>query len=446
MATLNQSKNYRSFVNQRDQALESILHRYQHQLTDETNHLFNTILHLVQNNYERIIAIPNFYHHIDRQISIDMHGFLTKTMGIYKELRRSTYVLTISSEHEAINRALNTDKRLDVSKHDVDKSVSRDNAASNKVEARLDYSLVRLKNKIMDAVKLGIMNQDERKIFLQRVFDQLPKFKPVAKRKTLKKLIEADKKPTDISIEIQFTDETDWDKTVSDYMNAYIPKTRSPETVFDVDQAGGHKGYDPDVVYGWEIERDMTHDFVVSVREGMVDAAKANGIIDFVWIAIVDEKTCDSCCGAYGCTDFDGMTTSEIEKMTKGEVVSPPAHFNCAVSGHFIETNNGPKLIENIKIGDYVFTHKGNYKKVLSTIQSEVETTLKITLSDGTRLHVTEDHPLFHNGEWISAKDLKIGCNLISLNGEEKNDKQSIGNVDILNHETESLSKAVSDV
>jgi hypothetical protein len=350
MAILTQSKNYRSFVNERDAALESILHNYQLRLTDETNHLFNTILHLVQNNYERIIAIPNFYHHIDRQICIDMQAFLHKTMAIYKELRRSTYVLTVSSEHEAINRALNTSKRLDVSKHDVDKSVSRDHAETNKVEARLDYSLVRLKNKIMDAVKLGIMNQDDRKVFLQRVFNQLPKFKPVAKRKTLKRLVEADKK-IDLSIEIQFTDDQDWNKTVDDYLNAYIPKTRSPETVFPVDQAGGYKGYDPDVVYGWEIERDMTHDFVVSVREGMVDAAKANGIIDFVWIAIVDEKTCDSCCGDYGCSDFDGMTTSEIEKLTKGDVTTPPAHFNCRCT-LAPYTDNMPELEQSIP-GDF---------------------------------------------------------------------------------------------
>ena len=48
-----------------------------------------------------------------------------------------------------------------------------------------------------------------------------------------------------------------------------------------------------------------------------------------MWVAIIDDKVCDDCCGKYGCADFDGKTLTEVSKMTNGEVTSTPAHFNC---------------------------------------------------------------------------------------------------------------------
>lgn len=329
MASLRDSKQYRKFVNDRDLALESILHNYQKRLSDETNRMLTSILQEIQNSYDRLISVPNYYTVIDQKTCIIMHEFIDTAKRIYTELRRTTYVLTISSEHEAINRGFGTNKRLDVSAGDVDKAMaSKTDTNFDPLDARLDYSLVRLKNKLMDAVKLGVINQDERKVFLQRVFNQIPKFKAVDKRKTLKKLTEADKKKAP-PIEVIFADDSDWADSVKDYFEEYVPKYRSPETVFDVETAGGHKGYDPDVVYGWEIERDMTHDFVVAVRDGMVDAAKKNGIVDFMVIAIIDDRTCENCCGKYGCIDFDGKTTAQVQKMTGGAQVSPPFHFNC---------------------------------------------------------------------------------------------------------------------
>ena len=90
--------------------------------------------------------------------------------------------------------------------------------------------------------------------------------------------------------------------------------------------------------YAWEYERDITNDFVYAVREGAIEAAKENGITDFVWIAVVDDKT-DACC-----LWRDGLLTSEIEAKLKehesededcnlgGSGLVPPLHFNCRCS------------------------------------------------------------------------------------------------------------------
>jgi hypothetical protein len=87
-----------------------------------------------------------------------------------------------------------------------------------------------------------------------------------------------------------------------------------------------------DKIYGWELEQQLTHDFVKSVRDGQIDAANVNGINEFIWIAIIDQRTCELCCEWRS-----GLTTSEIEKTLADnpelkehcDVVVPPAHFNC---------------------------------------------------------------------------------------------------------------------
>lgn len=65
-----------------------------------------------------------------------------------------------------------------------------------------------------------------------------------------------------------------------------------------------------------------------------MDAAKEMGIKDFVWIAILDDRT-DECCW-----ERSGKLTSEIEEMLASgkldrdlcEAITPPAHPNCRCS------------------------------------------------------------------------------------------------------------------
>ena len=56
------------------------------------------------------------------------------------------------------------------------------------------------------------------------------------------------------------------------------------------------------------------------------------GIEEFVWVSIIDNKTCEDCC-----LPRNGLTTLEIrEKLVNGDLNSddcdtlvPPGHFNC---------------------------------------------------------------------------------------------------------------------
>ena len=117
-----------------------------------------------------------------------------------------------------------------------------------------------------------------------------------------------------------FIDEAVWNEMVEFYKKEYVPtyQFRIP------------KGAEDYWYKDFELEQDLTHDFVKSVRDGTLAAAKENGITDMMWIAVIDAKT-DECC-----TWRHGLSSSEIEDQLKGEhsdddceEIVPPAHYYC---------------------------------------------------------------------------------------------------------------------
>jgi intein/homing endonuclease len=100
----------------------------------------------------------------------------------------------------------------------------------------------------------------------------------------------------------------------------------------------------------------------------------------------------------------------------------------CFTSDTLIMTNNGMKPIVDIKIGDYVLTHKSRYRKVLKTGFKEVN---EVHILKGFGVHeiiTTAEHPFYirtKNSEpsWLSAKELEKGYYIgTTHNTEEIND------------------------
>ncbi|MHC1728079.1 MAG: Hint domain-containing protein [Syntrophobacteraceae bacterium] len=93
----------------------------------------------------------------------------------------------------------------------------------------------------------------------------------------------------------------------------------------------------------------------------------------------------------------------------------------CGRAGTLIETKEGPKKIEDIKIGDEVLTHKGRYKKVTQLYRNQVRNAelQKLTFqSEKNRTHeviVTPNHPFLIDEKWIPAGELKKGCSGVAL-------------------------------
>lgn len=106
----------------------------------------------------------------------------------------------------------------------------------------------------------------------------------------------------------------------------------------------------------------------------------------------------------------------------------------CFTAGHLVMTINGAIPIENIKVGDYVLTHKGRYRKVLRTGGKLTNDLYRVSCQGEKEIITTSNHPFFikrndDEPKWINAKDMIIQSDylgIIQSNNEEfLNDKYS---------------------
>lgn len=346
MNNLGNSRSYRTFINDRDNALERILRNTQLRNTELMNMTFVSLIDLVSARYPTILMQPHFSKHKVRDLDRDIdHLFHSLAQRIYVELqkmRKKTFILTYAAEHRAIQDQAKTDKPVTKNAHHL-LDVSRAKLSDMDMYKKIDHALTGIKRKVIAAVELSLLMEEPIEKMQGRVLLALPKKKQFPQKKILKrvKAIESDAGGK-VTAKIGLTgkqmggiiDQAAWTELVDDYMNDYIPNDRSPANVFDIQNPWSDEKIREDIpseeaIYGWDIERDTTHDFVQQVRNGQIDAAKENGVDEFIIIAIIDEKTCDACCGDFGCSDFDGKLSSEVEAMTKGEQSVPPYHFNC---------------------------------------------------------------------------------------------------------------------
>lgn len=106
----------------------------------------------------------------------------------------------------------------------------------------------------------------------------------------------------------------------------------------------------------------------------------------------------------------------------------------CFPSGTKINTPNGYKNIEDIKIGDivYSYNHTKNIieeKKVNYLFNKQTDNLLKIKLSNGKILNCTPNHPIFVNGKYKRADEIKIGDELYEMHSMwKRNNKREFYN------------------
>lgn len=91
--------------------------------------------------------------------------------------------------------------------------------------------------------------------------------------------------------------------------------------------------------------------------------------------------------------------------------------FPCFIAGTLVLTKEGYKPIEEIKVGEEVFTHKRRWKRVTKVYKNEVKDKLiKITGKPCKSIKCTKNHPFYikrdEEIQWIEAKDLVLTDNL----------------------------------
>ncbi|WP_028596379.1 polymorphic toxin-type HINT domain-containing protein [Paenibacillus assamensis] len=107
-----------------------------------------------------------------------------------------------------------------------------------------------------------------------------------------------------------------------------------------------------------------------------------------------------------------------------GEFGITNCHMRCFSAGTKVQTEDGYKAIEDIKVGDKVLakseeTGELAYKEVEETFLRIAEETYHVTVKDTTFV-TTEEHPFWVPGVgWVEARHLKVGDKLVDNEGNE---------------------------
>lgn len=105
----------------------------------------------------------------------------------------------------------------------------------------------------------------------------------------------------------------------------------------------------------------------------------------------------------------------EYSKKYMGIVDNMSSH-PCFVAGTQVLTDNGYKNIEDVKIGDFVKTHTGNYERVYNTMINKEHTEILDIYSGSQKMSSTSNHPhLVFDGKeikWLESSKITKGMYL----------------------------------
>lgn len=344
--SLADSKNYTRFIAERNKALELLLFKAQAKINDELRGAFLRALGAISLGYSSLEPTDlltmqgrGIIKRIEHSIEDSFLSFSKKIAAHIIKLKRLSYALSLVGEANAIGLALNKTANYE---HKPKQDFGR-NAAGETLEARVYLSLSRVKRDLLNALETSSVLGEDLDAALERCKKALPAVRKVKRPKKQLTLTEAEDDSKALitrfeTYELPLDDQTQlfssgfieddiWEELVNEYTSSFIPN-------YTVDSEDFVSLRSPDAViedrFGIDIERETNHEFVTEVRNGQNEAANQNGITDFMWIAVVDDKT-DECC-----LWRDKLSTSQIEAKLKTshkddecQTSVPPAHFNC---------------------------------------------------------------------------------------------------------------------
>lgn len=329
---------YKSFINDRNKALERlqshcqkdvsrVLHGALEKVSGFVSHMILTQSISIETLKPNSQLFDRFVHETFSAIELPLEDLI-------KRLKRSSYYLSYLGELEGVARATRKTFHADPFQF---KRVLKDqeeavNILGKPVSVYVYQSLFKLRTRIVSAFISAVSLEkagDEILESIEKVYPEVKVYKiPPRNLKPLDALKEADSDPKDKK-EFDFyhdlTNDEDWDLAVQAYKDSSLPPSRFDKSASYNDDTGTMQ-------YSWELEQDITDDFVKQVRDGQIQAANDLGVKDFVWVSVIDSRTCEVCCMPRA-----GKLVSEIEAMLKSGALDaeecdasvPPAHPNC---------------------------------------------------------------------------------------------------------------------
>jgi hypothetical protein len=333
---LSDVRGYESFIKSRDEALESVLRKYQRAMDRSVDFLKERVIEIIASQHLHgtdLQFMKRALSQLEQRLDREFETVERDVIVLLYRMRGTVFGLAHLGQAKALARTTGKDADYDLSHTVLSEELSKHMRSGGPVEHRAWMGFERLKRKVVDAYQRGILFEETPEEIIDRAMEAFPrarKYKRVPKTLKHPTLKEAE---GDTALSITKKSGTVfgtiapdlWAQMVEDYLEDEIPfypqrQPQSEETY-----------YEEHGKYEWEVEREASQEFVDQVRRGEITAANKNGINDFVWLAVVDDRT-DECCLVR-----DGLTVTEIEAaLESGEIdkdhcdaITPPAHFNC---------------------------------------------------------------------------------------------------------------------
>jgi len=161
-----------------------------------------------------------------------------------------------------------------------------------------------------------------------------------------------------------------------------------------------------DIAVGSRTQMIARTEVAASSNFGAVEAYKQAGVEQHQWIVVNPED--------HDCIVNEGEVVKIGSPFNDGSTEAP-VHPNCFLHHTIkIQTDNGIKTINKIKVGDNVLTHRGRYKKVTKVLEKTERykgDAVQITYKGRSKKYrnsftVTPEHPFLTVKGWVMAKDL----------------------------------------
>lgn len=128
-----------------------------------------------------------------------------------------------------------------------------------------------------------------------------------------------------------------------------------------------------------------------------------------------------------------GITLTAAEIVIMNDLSFVPAHHSqaedrCVYGGQNIITSEGYKKIEHVQIGDFVYTHNGNFKKVIDIHTHLERKKIRVDIESygfEGKTSLTHDHELFvynnknKNFEWVESGELDAMNHFLTLKSNQ---------------------------
>lgn len=339
---LTESKAFVRFVAQRDAGLERVLAKY----SVEISKIIDSIKLKAKEVASHMLitgidpsALKRNREAFEHQMRPMFQMAVERTTGLVLSLRRTTFVISAVGQAHAIAKVLDQEPKLKIDRTHIADHKDKEMQLGGDVRSRIDLAYSRLLRDLIDALQMSQTMGESPKETLSRIERASPR--AVAQKRAkrvMARMSESGSVPVGtfrggsqgFDDDLMFFSPDEWDQAVEDYLADEVPFGRAPyDKVFYAEQTD--EGIETYTRYQWQVEQEVTDDFIDSVRDGENEAANQAGIDDFQWLAITDSKT-DECC-----FDRDGLTITEIEEgLDNGSIdgdecdaTSAPGHFKC---------------------------------------------------------------------------------------------------------------------